>query len=214
MDYNAFKLFSTEFLWRTGDAVFAAHFDDIVDAAEAMINNKIYAKENFITLEVPSQDDTVYTLPTDYRKTKSITINGTKPFTSVYATVQYLPELEQRNNRSGIRFHEAAGTFHTINGQDLKFTGTISAENPLDFTLRYYQKLVTYKDATGNFFRDDYPDLYEAAFYYRASKFLKDPEAAAGYMADFDKAIDDVKEATEASEWASPIYVQLPGQVR
>ncbi len=214
MDYQEFRLFMTEFLWRTGDTVFAENFDNIVESAEAMINNKIYAKENFITLEVPSLDETDFPLPTDYRKVKSITVNGTTRFTSEYATIQYFPKLNQRNNINATRRSDPAGSFYTINGQSLLFTGTISTDNPMDFTLRYYQKIVSYKIAVSDFFRDDYPDLYEAAFCFRASKFLRDDEAAAGYMSDFDKAVSDVQEVTEASEWAAPIYAQLPGNVR
>ena len=214
MDFAEFKLYQTEFLWRTGDTVFADNFDNIVDSAEAMINNRIYAKENYVTLDITAHENNDFTFPTDYRKVKSITVNGTTRFTSEYATIQYFPKLNQRNNISTNRTIDPAGAFYTINGQSLLFTGTISVDNPMDFTLRYYQKVVSYKDATEDFFRDAYPDLYEAAFCFRASKFLRDDEAAAGYMSDFDKAVSDVQEATEASEWASPIYMQLPGAVR
>ena len=214
MTYLDFQAFITEFLWRTGDAVFTANFDNIADSAEAMINNKIYAKENYITLAVPVQESNDFTLPSDYRKVKVITINGTRVFTSVYATVNHIPELNRRNIANSRRRNDLAGSFYTIKGQTLTLTGEISAENPMDFTLDYYQKIVAYKDATTDFFRDAYPDLYEAAFCYRASKFLRDDQAAAGFMGDFDKAIEDVKERTEAAEWAAPLHIQLPGNVR
>ena len=214
MNYEEFRLYQTEFLWRTGDIVFAENFDNIVDSAEAMINNKIYAKENYVTLGITAHENNDFTFPTDYRKVKAIIIQGTDTFTSVYATIHHMPHLNNRNTSHGRRHFEPAGTFHTISGQVLTLTGEISVENPIDFILHYYQKLVSYKDATEDFFRDAYPDLYEAAFCYRASKFLKDDEAAAGFMGEFDKAVEDVMDQVQNAEWSSPLYMQLPGTVR
>ena len=209
MNYADFQTYMLERTWRVGDAAIITHFDTLVHNAEKAIMRTVKMYELTKT-----HNETIttnpWTLPSDYKELISLMIDGDTMYHQAATAAHNREEVaanllsNQNSDRPGF----------SVIGDTIVFDRSISADNSAVITMDYYFELVPYITEPADPFRDEYPEIFDAAVAWQIYDFSKDAEGKAEQEKIFTSAAEALKQDQLRHQFpAGPMKIRLPGNV-
>lgn len=204
MNYEDFKTYLTDFLWKRGDTVVIERLDQLIKMAESELDRdlKVSRREMLVTLEATS--DTV-ALPADCREVRKISkLDGC-------GLVYYSPH-EFANLR---RNTAAALTAYTTYANNVRLLGNPTVENPVSLLLHYYARVPSFQTEDASWLEEEYLDVFTYTVLKHSAPFLREDERLAVWGELYKAAMVSAMNEDERRKYAgSPIKIVWPSNVR
>lgn len=216
MNYAEFKVYITEYLWRTGDAEFEAALDELILTAENRLNRDTRDERDTI-LGAITMLSHPWPLPADCRTLRTVNVNsGRGNIASTFRSFKSLQDFQ--NNGTAIFNVQPFGKYYTTVNNKLWLSGQTDYSLGVDLAITYYGKIPHFSDLDPDEdhpFRVEQRDLYVAAIEVYTYDWLRDYEQGQVVEGKYKDLLESYKNDAALRKYnGAPLDVRLPGQVR
>lgn len=207
MTYEQFKDFLVTFLWKQGDSVVIDSLDILIKLAEAELNRTLMLEERTLLVDL-SATSTLTPLPTDYQEMRMLSNPHCRE-------MKYNIPAKLFARRNLIHNTYVDYEAYTIVGNNIALAGNIGVSVPLDLTLLYYSKILSFQDTGSSWVEASFLDVFTYCVLKHSAPFLREDERIPVWENAFGTAIGTAITANDKKKYAgSPLKLNFPRGIR